>query len=349
MNINIENYEEYFLLYADKELSEDQRGMVEVFVSAHPELKKEFEAILLTIQQPDSVFLHDKSFLLKTEQKGFINAENFEEKFVEYHDSELSDAERELTQKFVQENPEAAKDFHGIGRAHLVPDTSILFPDKAKLYRHPARIRTLIVRYTAAAVLAGFAIAWGVNSLKHSDSPIIKTLATQSPSTKEFLQPAAEPAPAATTPADTHLQTETTRHSSGNKEAFDEKERTSLPVQQQDNEKAMNNKPSQPALAGIHDTQIPEQVTALNVATPIPENHFTEMAGAISHTETVVGNYKDNSKELIASLQKDNEPDSYVLDIPVDQINRSKLGIFIKKVKRTIDRNNPINRLFNAE
>ena len=42
MDINRDNYEEYFLLYADDELSKAERRMVEIFVKENPDLKEEF-------------------------------------------------------------------------------------------------------------------------------------------------------------------------------------------------------------------------------------------------------------------------------------------------------------------
>ncbi len=56
------------MLYADNELSEEQRGAVEMFVEANPDLKPEFDLLLsLKLDSEPSVSLGDKSFLFRTE------------------------------------------------------------------------------------------------------------------------------------------------------------------------------------------------------------------------------------------------------------------------------------------
>lgn len=55
MNINRQNYEEYFLLYADQELTAGQRKKVEEFISNHPDLRQElerFHALKLRQEEP---------------------------------------------------------------------------------------------------------------------------------------------------------------------------------------------------------------------------------------------------------------------------------------------------------
>ena len=62
--INITNYETFFLLYADNELTADERDNVLFFVKENPELRDEFESIISTIVSPErDVVYTDKHFL----------------------------------------------------------------------------------------------------------------------------------------------------------------------------------------------------------------------------------------------------------------------------------------------
>lgn len=62
--INITNYETFFLLYADNELTADERDNVLFFVNENPELRDEFESIISTIVSPEQdVVYADKHFL----------------------------------------------------------------------------------------------------------------------------------------------------------------------------------------------------------------------------------------------------------------------------------------------
>ncbi len=69
--VNMENYEEYMLLYADRELAPEQEKALLDFVAQRPELKQELEAYAATRLQPDeSVVFTGKETLLKTEPGG---------------------------------------------------------------------------------------------------------------------------------------------------------------------------------------------------------------------------------------------------------------------------------------
>ena len=66
MNIDRDNYEEYFLLYADNELTDSEKAEVLMFVKHNKDLEEEFRMIHHTISKPDmNLELTDKSFYLE--------------------------------------------------------------------------------------------------------------------------------------------------------------------------------------------------------------------------------------------------------------------------------------------
>ncbi|MBW7912220.1 MAG: hypothetical protein H3C54_00600 [Taibaiella sp.] len=68
--VNMENYEEYMLLYADRELTPEQEKALLDFVALHPELKPELEAYAATRLQPEEAMIFTgKDALIKTEPK----------------------------------------------------------------------------------------------------------------------------------------------------------------------------------------------------------------------------------------------------------------------------------------
>ena len=56
MNINRDNYEEFFLLYADNELSVQEKNAVEDFVRQHPDLEEELVSAGFPIKKEQRAF-----------------------------------------------------------------------------------------------------------------------------------------------------------------------------------------------------------------------------------------------------------------------------------------------------
>lgn len=68
--VTTENYETFFLLYADNELPEEQRAAVESFVAANPEKRQEWILLQRTkLQADDSIKFPDKQKLYRYEKK----------------------------------------------------------------------------------------------------------------------------------------------------------------------------------------------------------------------------------------------------------------------------------------
>lgn len=69
--VNLENYEEYMMMYADGELNEAETKALMDFVDANPELRKELEAYAATKLLPDTAMVYaNKEQLMKTPPAG---------------------------------------------------------------------------------------------------------------------------------------------------------------------------------------------------------------------------------------------------------------------------------------
>ena len=162
MDINRDNYEEYFLLYADNELTDSEKAEVLMFVKHNKDLEEEFRMIHHTISRPDaSVQLTDKSFLFRNNATAFINEKNYEEVFVLYHDNELTQNEKLETEEFLAIHKQLKNEFELIGLARLTPESSVVFPNKKILHKKEKSGKVVPVvfwRMFAAAVFIGFGL-----------------------------------------------------------------------------------------------------------------------------------------------------------------------------------------------
>ena len=145
--INLLNYETFFLLYADGELSPAEQEAVLKFVEQHPLLEEEFNRIKTLKFSPDKgLVMMDKSALRKE----------------------------------IPEDIEADYSFE--------PDLSIVYPNKAELYRK-GNVRPLYwlrMVSVAAAIFFTMGIAWMVMGDKENDTFIaMETLGKQGSSSTQ--------------------------------------------------------------------------------------------------------------------------------------------------------------------
>ena len=84
MTINRNNYESYFLLYVDNELSAPDRIALDEFVRQNPDLQKELLMLMQTVMPGDRVSFDNKSSLIKE-----IEVVAIPEKLLLYADGEL--------------------------------------------------------------------------------------------------------------------------------------------------------------------------------------------------------------------------------------------------------------------
>ena len=102
MNIARHNYEEYFILYMDNELSSDERRMVETFVQTHPDLQEELEILQQYKLVPDSnIVFKGKEELMKAGGESPITLSTYEEWLLLYIDNELTADQRKKVEQFI--------------------------------------------------------------------------------------------------------------------------------------------------------------------------------------------------------------------------------------------------------
>jgi len=173
------NYEEYFILYMDNELSSDERRMVEIFVQQHPDLKEELDLLFEYQLVPDThIIFNGKEDLLKVNGDAPVSLSNYEEWLVLYLDNELTTEQKTRVDQFIAANPSVNKEFDLLKRTKLQPE-EIVFAKKAILYREKEKVRPLPVRWwrlaAAAVLLLGIGITAAlVLNKKPSGEEIVK-------------------------------------------------------------------------------------------------------------------------------------------------------------------------------
>ena len=147
------NYEEFFLLYVDDELSTADREAVERFVGEHPDLKEELEMLLQCRVSPDEMLsFSGKEDLFRSGSP--INTGNYEGWFLSYIDNELDTPSRQAVIDFVRRHPEKNIELQQLQRTVSAPDPSIVFPGKELLYRREERRRIAWLPLTGIAAAA---------------------------------------------------------------------------------------------------------------------------------------------------------------------------------------------------
>jgi hypothetical protein len=143
--ITRENYEEYFLLYVDNELSAAAKSVVEKFVADHPDLQEEWETLLqCRVDVDKQEVFSDKEMLLQHDLFSYV-------------DGELDEEGRRSVEEFVGRYPSKAVELQQLLMTVSQPDASVIHPDKESLYRSERRKLILMpwMRIGVAAAVLG--------------------------------------------------------------------------------------------------------------------------------------------------------------------------------------------------
>jgi len=175
MSIDRHNYEEFFILYWDDELTALQKQAVESFVKENSDLQEEFKILGETRFTPDAtVQFEEKEFL---QNKPFINITNYEEQLLNYIDDELDNDERKEVERSAAKYPTIQKELLLLQKTKLHPEAEVVFPDRSALYRREEKVRVISMTWFRVAVaaaiilIAGFVTLKLVNTNKNGNNP----------------------------------------------------------------------------------------------------------------------------------------------------------------------------------
>jgi hypothetical protein len=150
INITRDNYEEYFLLYIDDELSATEKKMVDNFVLVNPDLSEEFDLLKGTKLDGDSILFGNKESLLSSR----FEMDAVDESLLLFLDNELDEKERSRVEFELQNNPNYYNGYQQLKSAKLDPLTeNITCPFKNELYHSESNRRFVWLRIAAVAIL----------------------------------------------------------------------------------------------------------------------------------------------------------------------------------------------------
>jgi len=158
--ITRDNYEEFFLLYIDNELSIADRQRVERFVADHPDLREEWEVLQQCQLQPEQpLAFPDKSTLRKPEGDAARVAAPAAAAvdFLSYIDGELAGKELAATEDFIRRHPQALQELEQWRQTISHPDNTLTFPDKESLYKKEDGKKIVWLPWFKAGVAAAIA------------------------------------------------------------------------------------------------------------------------------------------------------------------------------------------------
>lgn len=352
MNINRNNYETYFLLYIDNELSAAERKAVEAFIAEHTDLHEELMQLQDVVLPVDDFIFAGKADLLKSEAE-----DKATEKLLLHIDEELSAAEAAETDKMIAANAALQTEWNLLQRTKLDASEKIIFTDKNLLYRKE-RDNVVIgrfVRWAVAAALLGFGFFAAVSIINNNKKPDAPSVATKSSTEKNNLK---------------NIVTKENVHPLNNTEGQTEEKnniasKQNSTTQPEKNQQTLIDKNEQKSFAKNNATVNKTTVTApqndninqqpvliaaskknLKLEKISPERGENELAitAPKKRAEIIDKNIlipENNTFASTASLS-DEPNNNRILYMNEEDVSNSKAGSFFRKLKRTVERKTKI-------
>lgn len=163
--INLNNYEEWFILYMDDELNTEDKKRVDSFLLLHPQLQEEMDILLSTKLPADEIAFPGKEEL----KAGSMKLNAVDENLLLYFDNELPAAERKTVEAKMAADQDYRLQHALLQQTRLDPSEIVPYPNKAELYRRSQGVTffPLWLRIAAAVVLILFAAFFFIFNTSH--------------------------------------------------------------------------------------------------------------------------------------------------------------------------------------
>jgi hypothetical protein len=349
--INRHNYESFFLLYTDNELSGAERKAVDEFVAANPDLQEELIMLQQSVLKPDNIVFDAKRSLLKQE----LVPTGIQEKLLLYLDHELTPSERNEIDQLIKSDVDISKEWDLLQQTKISTANKIVFEDKRSLYRkEEGRVIAFSWRkIAAAAVFTGFVVLGGLTYLNKGNKAGDNETAINSqtkPARKEKVKPSLpKNVETIVTPmADTkEIAVVPENNKKITKEAAANTAKKIAPARLSEDDiepvavKPSTNNLPKPYFDNVNNITGKKNIIA-NVKPQKPSNDI------VNPGNNEIGSKKNNDEPVntfasTTSFADDNEnSNDHVLFMNEEKVKRSKLGGVFRKVKRVLERSTNI-------
>lgn len=174
-NITRNNYEEYFILFLDNELTEAQGKELQFFLQENPDLQAELDllsgtklSVDETVVFPDKELLFAGSLLQETTEQN-VSAQDSE--IIMYLDAELNNADKTAFEQKLADSPVLQKELALFAKTKLQAQTAVVYPDKESLYKEENKRRIVPMYWLRMGVAAAVLLTLGVGGFKWLNNP----------------------------------------------------------------------------------------------------------------------------------------------------------------------------------
>lgn len=157
MDINRDNYEEFFLDFAEGKLSAEQEETLNNFLKFNPDLEAELKDFDLLQIAAEEIKMPFQDALKKEipSATDTISSNNFEMYSIAYLENDLTESQRSLFEDFLYSDAKYRVSFNLMKKTYL-QTVSVLFPNKSHLRKRSKAVINLriMLPFAAAATIA---------------------------------------------------------------------------------------------------------------------------------------------------------------------------------------------------